>query len=175
MSEILHEICQSTYNHQILPESKDYYINNEQKIVCAECLTPYLLAQSTLLAKVWSHKIFVYITEEIVPSEGDFKFVEYAPIVEYMRPLLDDSSLYTNILFNDKCTVTLVIKDDTYTGIFTPVSIHSTEEQIETDLKEFFMSILEYHFNMGYHEMPEEVFDEIQEAHQARYNSNAQQ
>lgn len=175
MAEELVELCNSRYDHHTSPGSKLYYINNDEKIVCSECFTPYVLAQTELLAKVWARKIVIYVADEVVPHEGDFTFIEYVPTVDFMRPLLDASSFYTSMVFNDKVTFTIKIKNDTYTGVFTPDPEHLTEALVIEDLKPFFQLILEYHFNMDYHQLLEEQFDELQEAHRARYNSNAQQ
>lgn len=95
MSEVyLPEICDSNFDHHKMIEvDKVYYQRQDGKILCGECIEPWIQEQSEKILnrmKPWFLRGLEYRDNGYLSSDQKVNFTGTVSIVEYMVPVLGD-------------------------------------------------------------------------------------
>lgn len=95
MSEIyIPEICDSNFkHHQMVEIDKAYYQRADGKILCAECIEPWIPEQAEKIldrVKPWIISALDYLNEGYMSSDQWIKYSDLVMPVEYMRSVLTE-------------------------------------------------------------------------------------
>ena len=97
----LPEICDSLFQHHEMVEvDKYYYLSNDKKVLCSECIGPWIERQSTIIAAHLMRPALTIIKHRLdgslIPGT-ELSFNDFFPTVDFMEPIIPNGSIYYSL------------------------------------------------------------------------------